>query len=69
MTGSNPFLKISPEEIEAAALLHGFKRKGQRLLPAPNLASYNGLIFLSMDADAYRRRTDKRRTHPPASGT
>ena len=30
MTGSNPFLKISPEEIEAAALLHGFKRKGQR---------------------------------------
>jgi phenylpropionate dioxygenase-like ring-hydroxylating dioxygenase large terminal subunit len=30
----------------------GFKRKGQRLLPAPNLASYNGLIFLSMDPDA-----------------
>jgi phthalate 3,4-dioxygenase subunit alpha len=30
----------------------GFKRKGQTLLPAPNLASYNGLIFISMDPDA-----------------
>jgi phthalate 3,4-dioxygenase alpha subunit len=30
----------------------GFKRKGQTLLPAPNLASYNGLIFLSMDPNA-----------------
>ncbi|KRE40806.1 Rieske 2Fe-2S domain-containing protein [Knoellia sp. Soil729] len=32
----------------------GFERKGQRLLPAPNLASYNGMIFLSMDPDAPR---------------
>ncbi len=31
---------------------HGFKRKGQTLLPAPNMASYNGLIFINMDADA-----------------
>jgi phenylpropionate dioxygenase-like ring-hydroxylating dioxygenase large terminal subunit len=30
----------------------GFKRKGQRLLPAPNLASYNGLIFINLDPDA-----------------
>ena len=30
----------------------GFKKKGQTLLPAPRLAGYNGLIFLSMDADA-----------------
>jgi len=30
----------------------GFKRKGQRLLPAPNLAIYNGMIFVSMDPDA-----------------
>ncbi|MBW0101741.1 Rieske 2Fe-2S domain-containing protein [Pseudonocardia sp. KRD291] len=30
----------------------GFKRKGQRLLPAPNLATYNGMIFLSMDPQA-----------------
>ena len=30
----------------------GFKRKGQRLLPAPSLASYNGLIFISMDPQA-----------------
>ena len=30
----------------------GFKKKGQTLLPAPNLASYNGLIFISMDPDA-----------------
>ncbi|MFP5072188.1 Rieske 2Fe-2S domain-containing protein [Pseudonocardia nantongensis] len=30
----------------------GFKRKGQRLLPAPNLATYNGMIFLSMDPHA-----------------
>ena len=30
----------------------GFKRKGQRLLPAPNLATYNGMIFVSMDPDA-----------------
>ena len=30
----------------------GFKRKGQRLLAAPNLAMYNGMIFVSMDPDA-----------------
>ena len=30
----------------------GFARKGQRLLPAPSLDSYNGLIFVSMDPDA-----------------
>lgn len=30
----------------------GFKKNGQTLLPAPNLASYNGLIFISLDADA-----------------
>ena len=30
----------------------GFKRKGQRLLPAPSLATYNGMIFVSMDPDA-----------------
>ena len=30
----------------------GFSRKGARLLPAPNLGMYNGLIFISMDPDA-----------------
>ena len=30
----------------------GFSRKGQSLLPAPNLATYNGLIFISMDPNA-----------------
>lgn len=30
----------------------GFARKGQTLLPAPNLAMYNGLIFISMDPAA-----------------
>lgn len=30
----------------------GFPRDGQTLLPAPNLASYNGMIFLNMDAGA-----------------
>jgi phenylpropionate dioxygenase-like ring-hydroxylating dioxygenase large terminal subunit len=30
----------------------GFRRKGQRLLPAPALGTYNGLIFISMDPDA-----------------
>ena len=30
----------------------GFKKRGQTLLPAPNLASYNGLIFMSMDPGA-----------------
>ncbi|PRZ41574.1 phthalate 3,4-dioxygenase alpha subunit [Antricoccus suffuscus] len=30
----------------------GFARKGKRLLPAPRLDTYNGLIFISMDPDA-----------------
>ncbi|WP_037058049.1 Rieske 2Fe-2S domain-containing protein, partial [Pseudonocardia asaccharolytica] len=30
----------------------GFPRKGQTLLPAPSLDTYNGLIFLSLDPDA-----------------
>lgn len=30
----------------------GFRRRGKRLLPAPNLDRYNGLIFLSLDPDA-----------------
>ncbi len=30
----------------------GFRRKGQTLLPAPSLGTYNGLIFISMDPDA-----------------
>ncbi|OUS79693.1 aromatic ring-hydroxylating dioxygenase subunit alpha [Rhodococcus sp. NCIMB 12038] len=30
----------------------GFRKKGQTLLPAPNLASYNGMIFINMDPDA-----------------
>jgi phenylpropionate dioxygenase-like ring-hydroxylating dioxygenase large terminal subunit len=30
----------------------GFRRKGQTLLPAPALDSYNGLIFISLDPDA-----------------
>lgn len=30
----------------------GFPKKNQTLLPAPSLASYNGLIFISLDADA-----------------
>lgn len=30
----------------------GFRRKGQALLPAPSLDTYNGLIFISMDPDA-----------------
>lgn len=30
----------------------GFNRKGARLLPAPNLDTYNGLIFISMDPHA-----------------
>jgi phenylpropionate dioxygenase-like ring-hydroxylating dioxygenase large terminal subunit len=30
----------------------GFRRKGQTLLPAPSLDTYNGLIFISMDPDA-----------------
>ena len=30
---------------------HGFSRSGQRLLPAPRVESYNGLIFLSLAPD------------------
>jgi phthalate 3,4-dioxygenase subunit alpha len=30
----------------------GFRRKGQRLLPAPNLDVYNGLVFICLDPDA-----------------
>ncbi|RTL65290.1 MAG: aromatic ring-hydroxylating dioxygenase subunit alpha [Pseudonocardiaceae bacterium] len=30
----------------------GFRRKGQTLLPAPSLDTYNGLIFISLDPDA-----------------
>src|SRR3954470_22621835 len=30
----------------------GFNKQGQTLLPAPNMASYNGLIFLNMDPGA-----------------
>jgi phenylpropionate dioxygenase-like ring-hydroxylating dioxygenase large terminal subunit len=30
----------------------GFTRKGQKLLPAPALDSYNGMIFISLDPDA-----------------
>jgi len=30
----------------------GFSRKGQTLLPAPSLDTYNGLIFISLDPDA-----------------
>ena len=30
----------------------GFRRKNQRLLPAPKLGTYNGLIFICLDPDA-----------------
>jgi phenylpropionate dioxygenase-like ring-hydroxylating dioxygenase large terminal subunit len=30
----------------------GFRKKGQRLLPAPNIDSHNGMIFISMDPAA-----------------
>ena len=30
----------------------GFRRKGERLLPAPNIAIYNGMIFISLAATA-----------------
>ena len=30
----------------------GFHKTGQTLLPAPNLASYNGLLFISLDPNA-----------------
>src|SRR6201987_6223395 len=41
-----------PVHREAYGGDEGFPRNGQSLLPAPNLASYNGLIFVSMDPDA-----------------
>ena len=41
-----------PFHKEAYGGEEGFKKKGQTLLPAPSLASYNGLIFISMDPDA-----------------
>lgn len=30
----------------------GFAKKGQRLLPAPSMESYQGFVFISLDADA-----------------
>jgi len=41
-----------PFHEEAYGGEEGFARKGQRLLPAPSLDSYNGMIFISMDPDA-----------------
>lgn len=41
-----------PFHKEAYGGEEGFKKKGQTLLPAPSLAMYNGLIFISMDPDA-----------------
>lgn len=41
-----------PFHKEAYGGEEGFKKKGQTLLPAPSLATYNGLIFISMDPDA-----------------
>ena len=35
----------------------GFPRSNQTLLPAPNLASYNGLIFINMDPSRNHSRT------------
>lgn len=41
-----------PFHQEAYGGEEGFARKGQRLLPAPNIAIYNGMIFLSLNAQA-----------------
>ncbi|AUI53770.1 aromatic ring-hydroxylating dioxygenase subunit alpha [Arthrobacter crystallopoietes] len=41
-----------PFHKEAFGGEEGFRKKGQTLLPAPSLATYNGLIFISMDPDA-----------------
>jgi phthalate 3,4-dioxygenase alpha subunit len=41
-----------PFHKEAYGGEEGFQKKGQTLLPAPNLASYNGLIFVNMDPEA-----------------
>ena len=47
----------------------GFGRKGQALLPAPSLDTYNGLIFLSMDPDAPPLRRLPRRLPRSTSTT
>ncbi|ABG99212.1 phthalate 3,4-dioxygenase alpha subunit (plasmid) [Rhodococcus jostii RHA1] len=41
-----------PFHEEAYGGEEGFKKKGQTLLPAPNLDSYNGMIFINMDPNA-----------------
>ncbi len=41
-----------PFHAEAYGGEDGFARTGQSLLPAPSVDSYNGLIFISLDADA-----------------
>lgn len=41
-----------PFHKEAYGGEEGFSRKGQTLLPAPAIDSYNGLIFISLDPDA-----------------
>ncbi len=41
-----------PFHKEAYGGEEGFARKGATLLPAPNLANYNGLLFVNMDPDA-----------------
>ncbi|CAN7548978.1 Rieske 2Fe-2S domain-containing protein [Pseudarthrobacter oxydans] len=41
-----------PFHKEAYGGEEGFKKKGQTLLPAPSLGTYNGLIFISLDPDA-----------------
>jgi len=41
-----------PFHKEAYGGEEGFARKQQRLIPAPNVDTYNGLIFVSLDPDA-----------------
>lgn len=41
-----------PFHKEAYGGEEGFRKKGQSLLPAPSLDTYNGLIFISLDPDA-----------------
>jgi len=41
-----------PFHIDAYGGDEGFVKSGQTLLPAPNLASYNGLLFINLDPDA-----------------
>jgi phenylpropionate dioxygenase-like ring-hydroxylating dioxygenase large terminal subunit len=45
-----------PFHAEAYGGEDGFARTGQSLLPAPSVDSYNGLIFISLDADAPKLR-------------